>query len=127
MAGLPIAPVPATVVTMQMPKPTEAEKDFFRSVVPDAPGVEVKPMFGNLGAFVNGNMFAGLFGSQVGVKLSDDDRAELAAAGGGPFGPEERPMSGYLTLPSSYTAEQALAWTEKAVAHIGSLPPKKKK
>jgi len=112
---------------MQMPKPTEAEKDFFRSVVPDAPGVEVKPMFGNLGAFVNGNMFLGLFGSQVGVKLSDDDRAELAAAGGGPFGPEERPMGGYLTLPSSYTVEQALAWTEKAVAHIGSLPPKKKK
>ena len=112
---------------MEMPKPTEADKAFFRSVIPDAPGVEVKPMFGNLGAFVNGNMFAGLFGSQVGVKLSDDDRAELATAGGGPFGPEERPMGGYLTLPSSYTAEQGLAWAEKAAAHIGTLPPKKKK
>jgi len=110
-----------------MPKPTEADKEFFRSVVPDAPGVEVKPMFGNLGAFVNGNMFAGLFGSQVGVKLSDEDRAALAEAGGGPFGPAERPMGGYLTLPSSYTAEQALAWTEKAVAHVGLLPPKQKK
>jgi len=27
-------------------------------------------MFGNLGAFVNGNMFMGLFGADVGVKLS---------------------------------------------------------
>jgi len=44
---------------MQMPQPTEADKQQFRSVVPDAPGVEVKPRFGNLGAFVNGNMFAG--------------------------------------------------------------------
>ena len=44
---------------MQMPKPTEADKQQFRSVVPDAPGVEVRPMFGNLGAFVNGTMFAG--------------------------------------------------------------------
>jgi TfoX/Sxy family transcriptional regulator of competence genes len=50
---------------MQIPKPTEDDKAFFRSVVPDAAGVEVKPMFGNLGAFVNGNMFAGLFGSSA--------------------------------------------------------------
>jgi hypothetical protein len=42
-----------------MPKPTEADKDRFRSLVPDDPRVEVKPMFGNLGAFVNGNMFVG--------------------------------------------------------------------
>lgn len=39
-----------------MPKPSEADKEFFRSVVPQAPGVEVEPMFGNLRAFVNGNM-----------------------------------------------------------------------
>ena len=86
---------------MQMPKPTEADKELFRSVVPDAPGVEVKPMFGNLGAFVNGNMFAGLFGPSIGVKLAADDRAELAAVeGAGPFGPAERPMGGYLSLPA---------------------------
>ena len=47
---------------MQIPKPTDADKDRFRALVPDSPDVEVKPMFGNLGAFVHGNMFAGLFG-----------------------------------------------------------------
>ena len=39
---------------MQIPKPTDADKERFRSLVPDDPRVEVKPMFGNLGAFVNG-------------------------------------------------------------------------
>ena len=50
---------------MEIPKPTEADVEFFRSTVPAEPGVEVRPMFGNLGAFVNGNMFSGLFGSAV--------------------------------------------------------------
>ena len=63
---------------MRVPKASEVDKDRFRSVVPVDPRVEVKPMFGNLGAFVNGNMFAGLFGSDIGVKLASTDMAELA-------------------------------------------------
>ncbi len=51
---------------MQIPKPTDADKEFFRSVLPDDPEIEIKPMFGNLGAFVHGNMFAGLLGPDVG-------------------------------------------------------------
>ncbi len=30
-------------------------------------------MFGNLGAFVNGNMFMGLFGADIGLKLAPAD------------------------------------------------------
>src|SRR6476620_7531697 len=113
---------------MQMPKPTDDDKNYFRSIVPEVPGVEVKPMFGNLGAFVNGNMFAGLFGSSVGVKLGAGDLAELAAIeGAGPFGPAERPMGGYLSLPSTYTPEAAGAWVEKAHAYVATLPAKVKK
>jgi TfoX/Sxy family transcriptional regulator of competence genes len=113
---------------MQIPKPSEADKDRFRSLIPDAPSVEVKPMFGNLGAFVNGNMFAGLFGSAIGVRLvAESSRAELAAVDGtGPFGPAERPMGDYLTLPAeSETPEAAAsAWVERALAEVGALPPK---
>ena len=59
------------------------------------PGVEVKPMFGQLGAFVNGNMFMGLFGGDVGLKLGETEQAELLAKpGAGPFGPAGRPMGG---------------------------------
>jgi TfoX/Sxy family transcriptional regulator of competence genes len=113
---------------MQMPKPTDEDKDYFRSLVPEAPEVEVKPMFGNLGAFVNGNMFAGLFGSSVGVKLAPADLAELSEIeGAGPFGPAERPMGGYAALPPSYTSEQAAVWVAKARDYVATLPPKVKK
>jgi hypothetical protein len=37
------------------PEPSEADKAFFRSLVPDDLRVEVKPIFSNLGAFLNGN------------------------------------------------------------------------
>ncbi|MGH9222396.1 MAG: TfoX/Sxy family protein [Acidimicrobiales bacterium] len=115
---------------MEMPKPTDADKEFFRSLVPDDPRVEVKPMFGNLAGFVNGNMFMGLFGADVGVKLTDDERASLLAVdGAGPFGPDERPMGGYVTLPAAWRASPAEAepWVAKALDHVGALPPKVKK
>jgi TfoX/Sxy family transcriptional regulator of competence genes len=106
---------------VRVPKADEADKDRFRSVVPVDPRVEVKPMFGNLGAFVNGNMFAGLFGSDIGVKLDPANMAELAAAGGRPFGPDERPMTGYLTVPDG---ESPARWMSEALTYVGSLPPK---
>jgi TfoX/Sxy family transcriptional regulator of competence genes len=112
---------------MEIPKPTEDDKVFFRSLVPDGPEVEVKPMFGNLGAFVNGNMFAGLFGSSVGVRIAEHERDELQAIEGtGPFGPAERPMGGYLSLPPSWrqSPDKAAEWVEKAHAYVASLPPK---
>lgn len=110
-----------------MPKASEEDKTFFRSLIPDHPGVEVKPMFGNLGAFVHGNMFAGLFGTSVGVKLDDAGLAELTAIdGSGPFGPAGRPMGGYISLPEGWraTPDVAAQWVERALAHVGSLPPK---
>ena len=118
------------MTVVEMPKPTDTDKDRFRALIPERPDVVVKPMFGNLGAFVNGNMFAGLFGSQVGVKLGDDDRAELdAVEGSGPFGPAERPMGGHLALPEAWVEqpEHGVPWVERALEHVAALPPKKKK
>ncbi len=112
---------------MEMPKPTDADKEVFRSLVPDDPAVEVKPMFGQLGAFVNGNLFMGLFGSDIGLKLEAGDRDELLAVEGtGPFGPAERPMGGYVTMPARWRSspEEATPWIDRALAHVGSLPPK---
>jgi TfoX/Sxy family transcriptional regulator of competence genes len=112
---------------VKMPKATDADKDRFRGLmesVAAVPDIEVKPMFGQLGAFVNGNMFAGLFGSTIGVKLDQDAATQLQALGGGPFGPEERPMGGYTTIPDGADAE---AWAERAAAHVATLPPKTKR
>ena len=113
---------------MQMPKPTDDDKQRFNALVPDGPDVVVKPMFGNLGAFVNGNMFMGLFGSAVGVKLAAGEQEELLAQpGAGPFGPAERPMGGYVTLPAAWSADEASPWIERSMAYVASLPPTKPK
>jgi TfoX/Sxy family transcriptional regulator of competence genes len=113
---------------MKMPKHTDEDKARFRDLVPEAPGAEVKPMFGSLGAFVNGNMFAGLFSPNIGVKLDPEGLEELRGLeGSGPFGPAERPMGGYLSLPASLSDEEASAWVERARAHVATFPPKVKK
>ena len=64
-------------------------------------------MFGNLGAFVNGNMFMGLFGPGVGLKLPDAEAHQVVASGGGPFGRAERPMTGSVSLSAGIAAGQA--------------------
>jgi hypothetical protein len=113
---------------MQMPTHSDEAKAHFRSLITAAPGVEVRPMFGSLGAFVNGNMFAGLFGESVGVKLDEPGLEELRALPGtGPFGPAERPMNGWLSLPGDLPDEDKSTWTDRARDHIATLPPKLRK
>ena len=62
---------------MSFPKPDAPSRAYFESVLPEDPRVQARPMFSNLAGFVNGNMFIGLFGSAVFVRLSEEDRAEL--------------------------------------------------
>jgi len=83
-------------------------------------------MFGNLGAFVNGNMFMGLFGSEIGLKLPAADQAALLEVdGAGPFGPAERPMGGYVSLPALlWGSPDAAVWVGRALEHVGALPAK---
>jgi TfoX/Sxy family transcriptional regulator of competence genes len=112
---------------MKIPKPTDEDRERFNRLVPEEPNVEVKPMFGNLGAFVNGNMFMGLFGSSIGLKLPEaDQRRLLAEPGAGPFGPKERPMGGYVALPPDWTARKAASWVNRSLEHVAALPPKRK-
>ncbi len=111
---------------MQVPKPTDDDRARFRTSVPDDPGVAVKPMFGNLGAFVNGNMFMGLFGADIGVKLAPEDAATLAALdGAGSYGPAERPMGGYVTLPPALVGTpDGDRWARRALEFVRAMPPK---
>ena len=119
---------------MEMPKAPDEAKERFRSLVPDSPEVSVKPMFGNLGAFVNGNMFAGLFGRTIGIRLSPEDKEQLESGERTvPFGPAERPMREYTGLPEIWNEEgdgddaRAKAWIRKAYEHVAGLPPKEPK
>jgi len=115
---------------MEIPKPTDADRARFLDAVPDDPRVEVRPMFGNLGAFVNGNMFMGLFGSDIGVKLDDAGSDELRKTpGAGPFGPDGRPMGGYTSFPASWrqTPATMTPWVARSLTTVAALPPKAKK
>ncbi len=56
-----------------MPKPSAEAKAAFHKLVPSDPAVASRPMFGNLAAFVNGNMFCGLFGEDLFVRVSAED------------------------------------------------------
>ena len=87
-------------------------------------------MFGNVAAFVNGNMFMGLFGAAIGVRLDEAGRDELGAvAGSTPFGPEDRPMKEYVAMPLAWRndADSTAAWVDRALDHTAAMPPKKKK
>ena len=114
---------------MQIPKPSAADIERFRSIVPVDPQVEVKPMFGNLGAFVHGNMFMGLFGADIGVKLAPADADALRMVeGAGPFGPAERPMGGYVTLPPTVIGTPVGdRWVASALTYVAAMPPKSPK
>jgi TfoX/Sxy family transcriptional regulator of competence genes len=115
---------------VEIPKPSEEDKAYFTSIVPGAPGVEVKPMFGNVAAFVNGNMFMGLFGPDFGVRLPEGDRdALLAIEGSGPFGPAGRPMKEYVSMPQAWRDDpvRTSEWVDRALGHTAAMPPKQKK
>lgn len=115
---------------MKMPKPTDEDRARFSALVPDDPRVDARPMFGNVAAFVNGNMFMGLLGSQIGIRVDAATRDQvLALDGAGPFGPEDRPMREYVALPPDVADDPARATplVEKSLAHVAALPPKQKK
>jgi TfoX/Sxy family transcriptional regulator of competence genes len=110
-----------------MPKPSEQAKAAFTKLVPDRPAVTLRPMFGNLAAFVNGNMFAGLFGEDLFVRLPEDESAKVRKQGGRDFTPMAgRPMKGYVTVPGSWRDKPAAVkgWIATALEVTGKMPAK---
>jgi TfoX/Sxy family transcriptional regulator of competence genes len=110
-----------------MPKPSEQAKATFAKLVPDEPAVTMRPMFGNLSAFVNGNMFAGLFGEDLFVRLPDEESAPIRKQGGRDFEPMAgHAMKGYVTVPSTWRSHTGATkgWIAASLAFTRGLPPK---
>lgn len=88
-------------------------------------------MFGNLSAFVNGNMSVGVFGDDLLVRLPEPDRAELLRVkGASVFEPMKgRQMKEYVVVPRAWMADRAKIkpWVDKSLKWTGQLPPKKPK
>jgi TfoX/Sxy family transcriptional regulator of competence genes len=110
-----------------MPKPSDQAKAAFTKLVPGEPAVTMRPMFGNLAAFVNGRMFAGLFGEDLFVRLAEVDSAKVRKEGGRDFEPMPgRAMSGYVTVASTWRTKPAAAkgWILTALELTRQMPPK---
>jgi TfoX/Sxy family transcriptional regulator of competence genes len=110
-----------------MPKPSDLAKAAFTKLVPGGAAVTLRPMFGNLAAFVNGNMFAGLFGEDLFVRLSEGASATVRKQGGRDFAPMPgRAMRGYVTVPNTWRAkpDSVKGWIKTALEETGQLPPK---
>ncbi len=81
-------------------------------------------MSGNLGAFVNGNMFIGPFGPEAGLRFPAVLAAEVTAAGGGPSGPAGRRMAGYVSLRPDTPGARARSLAAAALEYVGTFPPR---
>jgi TfoX/Sxy family transcriptional regulator of competence genes len=116
---------------MKIPRPDPASVDLFKSLVPNNPQVTVRPMFGNISAFVNGNMFFGLFGDDLFVRLSDPDKEELLKKKGAsnlePM--KDRPMKDYVIMPRAWKddPDTIRSWVSRSLAWSSKLAPKKNK
>ena len=118
---------------MQFPKRDEATTKFFEKVVPAGPTVKIRPMFGHRAAFVNGNLFASTFGTQVVVRLDTAARESvLKEEGASIFEPVKgRKMREYVVLPDSWKKDSdrvrrlmtdSLRWASKLPPKAGRKP-----
>lgn len=103
---------------------------IFRAALPK--GATTKNMFGGVAAFVNDNMFGGLFARSIVVRLSPADEQEARALDGAtqfdPMG-DGRAMSQKILMPESLMDEPAelRAWLRRAYDYVATLPRKPKK
>ena len=111
---------------MKMPKPSEEAKAALARVVPDGPGVTIKPMFGQLSGFVNGNMFCGIFGEDFFVRLPEIEIEKVKKQGGRDFEPVAgHRMSGYVIVPGDWRTKPPTALIRRALEETRKMPAKK--
>ncbi len=93
---------------------------------------DFRKMFGYPAYFVNGNMFTGIHGDKLFIRLSESEikkltEMNLAAT---PFEPVHgRSMKGYVVVPQFFYSNEKLfdEWLKKSFKYASSLPPKKPK
>ena len=86
-------------------------------------------MFGNEAAFANGNLFFGVYGDHLFVRLPEEEGKELLKhEGAGPFEPMPgRAMKGYYNVPKQWVDRPELMteWVGRSLDWTLKLPSKK--
>ncbi len=93
---------------------------------------EKRKMFGHPAYFVGSSMFAGIFGDDIFIRLSEDDQKQIFSENdeAAPFEPlKGRIMREYMVLPQAIydDDEDFEKWLGRAYEYAISLPPKIKK
>jgi TfoX/Sxy family transcriptional regulator of competence genes len=93
---------------------------------------DFRKMFGYPAYFANGNMFTGLHGDKLFIRLSENDLKEIIELDLGVelFEPMPgRAMKGYVVIPQSFYCNSTLfdEWLERSYRFVSSLPPKQHK
>lgn len=103
----------------------------FDASLPSHEGVERRQMFGYPAAFVNGNLFCGLFQDRVVARLGAPEAAKLAAEKKAEsFAPMPgRTMKEYVLVPpeDARTVARLKPWLVKALAFGLTVKPKAKR
>ncbi len=114
---------------MKIPPPAPAAVKALEQLTPGDENVAVRKVFGQPAAFVNGNMFLGVFGAEVFIRLSDADRKQASKIPGlKAFEPMAgRPMREYVVLTPSVLADRSASrrWVAKSLKYSATLPAKK--
>jgi len=111
-----------------MPRPSEEAKAAFARIVPDGPGITLRPMFGQQSAFVNGNMSCGIFGEDFFVRLPQPEIDAVKKQGGRDFEPVAgHKMGGYVIVPGNWRAKPPAALIARALEVTRKMPAKKPK
>jgi TfoX/Sxy family transcriptional regulator of competence genes len=117
-------------MTMQWAKAPQEVMAAFDAALPADALVQRRKMFGYPCAFVNGNLFAGVYQADIVVRLPEARRGELIAAGAKQFEPMPgRPMREYVVVtPETVNDSAALsARLDEAFRFGASLPVKEAK
>ena len=117
----------ARMIPGSLPKPSEQSKAAFSKLIPGEPAVTLKPMFGNLSAFVNGNMFAGLFGEDLFMRLPEPEIAVVKKQGGRDFEPMAgHAMRGYVIVPGNWHSkpDPVVVLIKRALTLTRAMPAK---
>jgi TfoX/Sxy family transcriptional regulator of competence genes len=100
-------------------KPDPALVAEFEAALEAFPGVTRRKMFGCPSAFVNGQLFAGVYQDRLLVRVPE-------AAPLHPFAPGGHPMREYAALPGAldFAGGEMQAWLRRAYDYACGLPPK---
>ena len=114
---------------MSFPRSDEVAKKLFKTLLPPDPRIQVRPMFGNIAAFVNGNLFAGLHGNGIFVRLPEEQQQQLLEEEGARVLAHffsGRAMKAYVVVPEAWRQqpERIRPWIVRSLVWASGLAPK---